>query len=240
MIEELRWDTEFFGKRIGRLTAVPPSLRALLAAIGHARRAGYKYLHCRLDGGRPADARLLEAAGFYMTDIGVSWDRATARHDNESYAAAAVAARGKVDIRIATVTDIPHLKTLCRGLFKESRFYHDPFFRRDADGFYAAWIENSVKGEAANRVFFIKGAGFVAVKKISRTVGEMPLIGVVKAKQGKGYGMALISAAMGWFRDMKIKTVRTRTQLRNIQAMNFYHSAGFRIAGADVVMGRAL
>lgn len=229
MIEELLWDSEFFGKTIGRLSAVPQSLKTLNNAVERARRAGYRYLHCKLEGGRPEDVRLLESAGFYLTDIGVIWETPSNRPGKKG-----------PSVKEATEEDITHIRALCRGLFKESRFYRDPFFKKDADRFFAAWVENSVMGKAADRVFFIKGAGFATARKVSHTVGEMPLIGVAKGKQGKGYGMALISAVMWWFKQMKVKTVRTRTQLRNIQAMNFYHCAGFNIAGFDIVMGKEL
>src|SRR4030042_6111447 len=69
-------------------------------------------------------------------------------------------------IKVATYEDIPMLKRTIKSLFLESRFYNDPFFsKQDADKLYQAWIENSVKGHAADIVFCISHTGFVACKK---------------------------------------------------------------------------
>ena len=68
--------------------------------------------------------------------------------------------------KAATLQDIPALQKYITSLFPESRFYNDPFFsREDADRLYRAWIENSVRGEAADIVFHIPGTGFISCRK---------------------------------------------------------------------------
>jgi GNAT superfamily N-acetyltransferase len=58
--------------------------------------------------------------------------------------------------------------------------------------------------------------------------------------RGKGFGSTLVSAAVEWFRAEGVKRVQTRSQLTNIEAMNFYSRVGFQVIMADMVMSRIL
>jgi GNAT superfamily N-acetyltransferase len=230
MIEELRWDTELFGRKIGTLKRLPSSSRRLVQAIENAKTNGFQYLLCKLKCEDWKGIEMLEAVGFYLSDIGVIWEIDTSRDS-----------RTAPNIRIATEKDIIALKKMTKCLFKYSRFYHDPFFTKvEADRLFAAWVENSVKSEAADIVFWIKRVGFVTCKKITATKGKIPLIGVVDTMRGKGFGKALVLAAIEWFRAEGIKRVQTRSQLTNIQAMDFYSKVGFQVIMADVVMSKIL
>ncbi len=230
MIEELRWDTELFGKKIGTLKRLPSSPRRLVQAIEDVKKNRFQYLLCKLKCEDWKGIEMLEAAGFYLSDIGVIWEIDTRRDSMTT-----------PNIRIATEKDINTLKKMTKCLFKYSRFYHDPFFTKvEADRLFAAWVENSVKGEAADIVFWIKGAGFITCRKITSEKGMIPLIGVVDTMRGKGFGNALVLAAIEWFRAEGIKRVQTRSQLTNIQAMNFYSKVGFQVIMADVVMSKIL
>jgi|GEM_PF-1230864 len=144
-------------------------------------------------------------------------------------------------IQLATADDIPDLKKLVRPLFRESRFYSDPFFsKKDADNLYKSWIENSVKGEAADVVLYLPRTGFVTCKKTGRKSGSIVLVGVRKDARGKGVGTALVREAMNWFGKENIESVTVRTQLKNVKAMNFYIGLGFLVRGYDLMFGRIL
>ena len=79
MIEPLAWDSEFFSRRIGALTKTwtRDSITTDLAA---ARAGGYDYLVSRPPLENAAAIRALEAAGFYLTDLGVTWCSDVAAH----------------------------------------------------------------------------------------------------------------------------------------------------------------
>lgn len=230
MIEELRWDTELFGRKMGTLKRLPSSQRSLKQAIGDAKKNGFQYLLCKLSCEDWKGIGMLEAAGFYLSDVGVIWETDARR-------VCMIAPH----VHRATGKDIIALKNMTKRLFKYSRFYHDPFFtEKDADRLFEAWVENSVRGEAADIVFWIKGAGFITCRKIASGKGMIPLIGVIDAMRGKGFGSTLVSTAVEWFRAEGIKRVQTRSQLTNIEAMNFYSRVGFQVIMADVVMSRIL
>lgn len=144
-------------------------------------------------------------------------------------------------IQAATADDIPELKKLIKPLFLESRFYSDPFFsKKDADNLYLAWIENSVNGEAADAVLHVPRTGFITCKKSGRNSGQIVLVGVKKGMRGRGVGTNLVREAMVWFKGHNISLVSVRTQLKNVEALNFYIRLGFLVRGYDLMFGRIL
>ena len=231
MIEPLAWDSEFFGKKIGALTRVwtAPSVATDLAA---ARAEGYDYLVSRPPVEDAAAIRTLEAAGFYLTDLGVTWASDVRRYLDAANGAAAASARH------ATEADIPWLQKSASNLFPLSRFYHDPFYSKsDADRLHEAWLANSVRGKAADAVLLVPSSGFVTCKLAKDGAGEIVLIGVVDGARRRGAGRALMTAALEWFRSKGVAIVRVKTQVKNLQAMNFYRRLGFDLHSTDMTMG---
>ena len=231
MIQRLEWDSAFFGRRIGALTATwsPESIRADLAT---ARQGGYDYLVSRPPVEDAAAVRALESAGFYLTDLGVTWfsDVAMRLRDVDR-----AATRG---VRQATDVDIPWLSKTASTLFPLSRFYHDPFYSKAAaDRLHEAWLVNSVRGQAADAVLLAPGSGFVTCKLAKDGAGEIVLIGVVEGARRQGAGRALMTAALEWFASKTVATVRVKTQVKNLRAMNFYHRLGFDLHSTDMTMG---
>jgi len=227
MIEELTWDTGLFGRKIGRLTEVP-SEKILRNILENAKKQKYRYLTCRLRANKINDVRILEKQGFYLTDIGILLERNM--DDIE---------RTSIPVREALVDDTATLKEMVKGTFTNSRFYHDPFFKKDeADRVFQAWIENSVKG-FADKVFLIGNEGFITCK-VSGTTGDIPLIGVSTSYRGRGIGTALVLHALKWFKEKGVKNVTVRTQAVNINSIKFYNNLGFKIKAVDVTMGKIL
>ena len=232
MIEQLKWDSEFFGRKIGRLTKVQPE-KKLRSLIQQAHKKEYEYLLCRLILDKIAEIQLLERHGFYLTDIGVVWEKriqySTFNTQHPTFL-----------VREATIKDIPMLKSMVKGLFNDSRFYNDPFFtKKEADKVYQTWIENSLQEKTA-KTFLVENCGFITCKRLSKNRGDIPHIGVVPKSQGKGIGTTLMHRALKWFKENGVKTVTVRTQANNSMAMNFYNRLGFDVKYIDVTMGLVL
>lgn len=231
MVEPLTWDSEFFGRRIGAVTQTwtPDSVHADLAS---ARQQGYDYLISRPPVEDAAAVRALEHGGFYLTDLGVTWHSAVDRYFQDADRSPVASARP------ATEADIPWLQEVAMALFPLSRFYHDPFYSKaDADRLHAAWLANSVRGQAADTVLMIPEAGFVTCKIARDGAGEIVLIGVVEGSRLRGAGRALMTAAIEWFAAEAVTTVRVKTQVKNLRAMNFYHRLRFDLHSTDMTMG---
>lgn len=231
MIEPLTWDSSFFGRKMGVLTdAFTPS--GIAADMAAARAGKYEYLQARPPVADATAIRALEAAGFYLTDLGVTWATGVGR-----YLASAAGGTARL-VRGANEADIPWLQDIVVGLFPLSRFYHDPFFTNDeGDRMHQAWLANSVRGLAADVVLIAPEAGFVTGKIARDGAGEIVLIAVVNPARARGTGRALMTAALGWFQARGVTTVRVKTQVKNLQAMNFYHRLGFDLHDTDMTMG---
>jgi ribosomal protein S18 acetylase RimI-like enzyme len=234
MLRERRWDSNFFGRKIGDVILPPTrSTASIVTDIRRARAAGFAYLSCKVE---RFDVRLTQALlanGFYLADIGIIWQTPvviTPRGIRSAYTP-----------RRAEEQDIPALRKIAGSLFIHSRFYQDPFFTRaEADRLFRQWTENAVRGEAANTVLHVPNAGFIACRLSGRKSGDIPLVGVTRKYRGTGIGASLVSAAIAWFQKNDVNTVTVRTQLRNTEAMNFYRSLGFSIKSHDVVFGKIL
>ncbi len=110
--------------------------------------------------------------------------------------------------------------------------------KEEADNLYQAWIENSIKGNAADVVFCIPDGGFITCKKSAADTGEIVLIGTRKGIRGTGAGAALMAEAMKWFKIQGANCVSARTQLKNLNAMNFYLKLGFYVKGYDIIFAK--
>ncbi|SPQ00027.1 putative acetyltransferase [Candidatus Sulfobium mesophilum] len=228
MIRELAWDSQLFKRKIGRLTRIP-SDDVLQKLIRRALKENYHYLTCRFNLNRVSEIQLLEKYGFYVSDLGVVWERKV-----DPLSGPVISVRG------ANLNDAPTLKKISSGLFKDSRFHNDPFFTYDeAERLYQAWIVNSLN-DTDIRTFLVEKKGFITCKRLSKNKGDIPLVGVIAGEQGKGIGSALIAEVMDWFGKAGVKTVMVRTQAYNVKAMNFYKGLDFRVKYVDVTMGKIL
>jgi len=236
MIQELVWDSTLLGKKIGRLTITTASRAPLVADLRKAASQRFAYITCKVQGHDERFTRLLESSGFYLSDIGITWQKEI------NILSGGTCGEPLPDtIRIAAEHDIPEIRKMSRSLFVQSRFYHDPFFsKKDADTIYQAWAENSVRREAADIVFYLPNGGFITCSKKGRGIGEIVLIGLRPAFRHKGYGTALVRKALQWFCENRIRNVRVRTQAKNISAMNFYLKSGFMMHGIDLVYAKIL
>jgi dTDP-4-amino-4,6-dideoxy-D-galactose acyltransferase len=231
MIDALQWDSEFFGRKIGVLTGDLASPASVASDLASAEAEGFTYLICRPSVEDSEAVRTLERSGFYLTDVGVTWSS-----DAETYLRKTAPA--PAGIRMATIADVPQLSTEAMTLFRRSRFYSDPFFTiAEADRLHAAWLANSVSGQAADAVLINPDAGFVTCKLTKEGCGEVALIGVWEGSRGRGAGRDLMTAAVSWFLERRVPTVRVKTQVKNLRAMNFYHRLGFDLHAMDMTMG---
>ena len=238
MIEELTWDTSLFKKKIGILVPNTGSTAEIESELELAHEAEYKYITCKLNTQDTYIIRNLEFAGFYLTDIGVTWAVETEEFFRKFNDEKLISANAAVT---ACNEDIPTLKTLITSFFLDSRFYNDPFFsKEEADKLHTVWIENSVKGVAADKVLYIPDVGFITCKISPDKKGSIALIGVKNSYRGKGFGKALIFSSMKWFVSQNLTIVNVKTQLRNIAAMNFYRKQGFFIQGYEMTFGKVL
>jgi dTDP-4-amino-4,6-dideoxy-D-galactose acyltransferase len=238
MIKELVWDSTLLKKKVGQLVSIPAEKHRLESLVEKTRAKGFSYITCRLYSQQVSYTQILESLSFYLTDIGVTFEMRT---DKFLLKTRDHTLDNGLVVRTALRNDIPKLKKMSTSLFTDSRFYHDPFFsKKEADTLFQAWIENSVLGDAADIFYYVPDKGFITCKKMNAKTGEIKLIGVEKKFRSKGVGSLLMEKAVEWFKAHDIAVVNVRTQLKNMDAVNFYVKLGFSLKGYDLVYGKIL
>lgn len=116
----------------------------------------------------------------------------------------------------------------------KSRFRIDKNFSPVAcDKLYKIWIEKSISGILADKVYVFKNVnnviqGMITLKR-NDNFGSIGLISVDTNVQGEKIGKKLLHRAFKYFLDNDINKVNVVTQWRNEQARKFYERNGFVI-----------
>ncbi len=220
----LPWDSEFFGRRIARLTG--PHLRdgemPNIVAWCRSERIKCLYFLAASD-----DAETLAAAqrnGFAWMDSRVTYER-------KSAAPLESVLVDSVKIRPHREADIPALEQIARGAHTDSRFFFDAHFDRTrAAELYACWIRQA----CANDHVVVAESASKPVGYLSCTsAGEIGLVGVTNEWQGRGVGRALLAQGLRWFSAQGLDEICVVTQGRNVAAHRFYQNAGFRTRSVE-------
>jgi len=216
--EVLPWDSEFFGCRVGRVHGGRLDRDRLAAIVAWCRAEAIDCLYFLADSGDPATAVLAEEAGFRLVDLRVTLEGVSARLDPPEVVSS---------IRPARVDDVPELRRIAAVSHHDSRFYADPHFDRGrCDELYATWIEKSCRQDMV-LVAEHEGrpAGYISCV-LSGSIGEIGLLAVGAAAQGRGLGGALVGAGLRWLVDQGAARVRVVTQGRNTRAQRLYQAHG--------------
>ncbi|MFO0612724.1 MAG: GNAT family N-acetyltransferase [Polyangiaceae bacterium] len=234
--EPVPFDTELFGFEVARVAdcsaPTPEALVALhAAAVEKAAAAGYKHISRRVGATDYAEIVALERAGYMLLDVGVIFD-----HDLKGIE------KGKWNgARAATEKDVERVVAECAGIFRGSRYYHDPAFNdAGADELHRRWIWNCFKGRADVILVLDDPTAFVTCAVDKKTGhGNIALFGVSPNGQGKGSGQRLLGASLSWFAEHATK-VDVKTQATNYAAARMYEKGGFRLCKGELTYGRRL
>lgn len=220
----LEWDSNFFGRRIGRITTgiLTP---AMVSEV--MRWCGSQAIDCLYflsEIGDPDTIRLAEDHRFRLVDIRVTLE---CQLDTSIFPTGDL----RTYIRPWVPTDIPALRSIARVSHHDSRFYHDPNFPNSlCDALYETWIENSCNGYADVVLvaeFDRQPVGYITCRKLDQTTGQIGLTGVHGGVQGRGLGQGLVREAVRWFSECGISKVSVVTQGRNCRAQRVYQECGF-------------
>jgi len=229
----LAWDSEHFGRRIGRVRGCVLTRETLARIERWVAREGVEGVYFLADASDPDTAPLAEEAGFRLVDVRVTLER---RLRGAGGATPVQAAAVAVSVRQATAADVPELRRIAATSHRESRFYYDPHFDRSrCDALYSAWIEKSC-GDPDGVVLVAAAparehgapCGYITVTLGTGGEGRIGLFAVAGAAQGQGVGGRLIAAALGWLEGRGAGTVSVVTQGRNIRAQRIYQQFGMR------------
>lgn len=218
--ELLPWDTEFFGRRIARVTTPRLTPESAEAVERWCRENGVECLYYLAEG----DAATVNAAlerGFRQVDVRVTLEAATG-------------GERPAGVRPWRPDDLPALKAIARVSHVATRFYHDGNFPREkCDALYETWIERSCGGWA-DAVLVADHEGRAAGYLSCHGEGKIGLVGVAASARGRGLGSALVRASLRWFADAGLSRASVVTQGRNEGGRRLYEKCGFKTRSAQI------
>ncbi len=219
----LEWDSEFFRRRIARVTVNRLDSESVKRIEKWCSAAQIDCLYflseVELD-----TLQLARRNGFTAVDVRVTFERRTEQ------AAPAERETSAVVIRQSAETDIQPLREIARDSHHDSRFYQDAHFPRElSDALFERWIEKSCTGYAdAVLVAEVDGrvCGYASCHWRDEQ-GQIGLVGVAAHAQGRGLGKRLIADALRLFAERGKPSVAVVTQGSNVRAQRLYEGCGF-------------
>lgn len=219
-IEELQWDSEFFGFPIARVTCDGLNAADMNAVVAECGRRGVRCLYLLT-----ADERtslVAQAQGFLLYDVRVELDRRLDDVAGRAPSQCAVGAAGR-DQRLT-------LESCARESFGASRFFADPGFDDDrVRDMFAAFVDRGLQAVDRRTFANADGQGFVICHlQPERGTGVIELIGIAGPAKGSGLTDALMHAAHDEFAAAGLARAEVATQARNIAAQRLYQRLGYR------------
>lgn len=219
-VEELAWESAFFGLRSAIVRLRPDAL-----ALSETDFAGWERVQIKLAASQTLELDACQRLGFQLVE-------------GEIDLTLPVPAQG-VDpqAEVAGMRDIPVLRQMAADIFVQSRF-RAPWYPPTASGrFYAQWIENAVKGEFDHQCLLFRQpngeiAGFVSMRQLNDQEARIGLLA------GRGMGEKLMLSACQWARQRQLTVVRVATQLGNTPALKRYIQSGANVASTALWLYR--
>jgi RimJ/RimL family protein N-acetyltransferase len=235
LCEFLSWDSDFFGFRIGRITARSLSPSALSAIRNWSSANKIDCLYYIADSDDIQSIRLAEENGFRNVEIRITyelsldgWDPDTRKIRNPD-----------VHLRNASAEDLPTLIDMSKDSFVNSRWYFDPNFPKNKTrAYYPVWIRNSINGYADFVLAAELGGnvlGYISGNRAkSGRDGTLEIMAVRPEARGLGIGHELISGGLDWHVRDEAKEIVTNTQGRNITTNRMLIRLGWIIKDVQI------
>jgi ribosomal protein S18 acetylase RimI-like enzyme len=201
----LEFDSEWFGKRIGRHDAHPEE------ADLWAKSARLDCVFTLLPIEEIGWVHWAANNGFRLTDVKVEFSVRTSLREM---------------LAEAGENDWVDIQEIARTAFRRTRFHNDRHFDPErVNEMYANWALTS-----PGATFVAKAekavAGFVTVGAT-----HLELIAVDSDHRGEGHGLELAQTAIGYAYERGLPTLRVVTQGGNHAAQRTFQAAGFELVG---------
>lgn len=226
----LEWDTEFFGKNIGRIIPNHLDANEFKAAMAWANKHQVECLYLLLDVDSFETIYLAENHGFHFQGL-----RTEVMRSLDNIDSLLLPDTDNLVLRHATMDDIPYLRPIAQDAYHWTRFYSDAnFSEAQCQKLYDIWLTKSITENYADYVVVAELAGEAVgymtcnlASKPDSKEGTFHLVGVNPKVRGRGIGQRVIVAAMQWLKTQGMTSVSLSTQGRNIPVIRFYQRIGF-------------
>jgi dTDP-4-amino-4,6-dideoxy-D-galactose acyltransferase len=219
-LEPLAWDTDFLGFPVAKITIGPAADLSLVAdAVEHAP---FRLIYCFAD------------EAFFTADQVLSAVRHAVRVDGKTRYITGQPVRQPSAENLGMADKIsPRLVALAKQAGRYSRFFTDKHFKEGTcERMYQAWIEKSVSGEIADRVFQFTNAhreqlGFLTVAEKNSWL-DLGLLCVNEKARGLGIATALLQHAENYALSRQCQGMQLVTQEQNTPARSLFEKYGFK------------
>lgn len=219
MIEELKWDSQFFGLKVG------VSRFANDSEWSHPELSKWDLVYFFVDPRDQKANRILEEKAL-LADIKVTYSIKI------NHSAAAIHLPDTLSIYNSSPLD-----DVVIGIGKQSgsysRFNVDPDIpHQKFEELYSIWMKKSISREIADEVFVFRNKnkiiGGVITIGIKNGRGEIGILAVDESFRGQHVGTLLIQQSKKYCYEKKIPELQVVTQQKNLQACRFYEKCGFK------------
>jgi GNAT superfamily N-acetyltransferase len=235
-IEYCGWDSNFFQKKIGRITATDPV--DIAEIVKEAGREDYDCLFFETTFDHQEVVCYSLSHSFILTDLKTILSTPIVFGNETSYPPGIL-----LDSNLKM---LPQLEDLAaEELAPLSRYSFDPGFGiEEAKRLYREWVQRSLTGSFAEAVILSSPepgvlAGFITLR-LKRNNLFIDLFAVSHKFRGKNIGADLIRAAGIWARKNNYKDLYVTTQGHNIPALRAYEKNGFKTDSIKLFLHRWL
>lgn len=138
-------------------------------------------------------------------------------------------------IRFSRPEDAEACADIAAASFTDDRYHADPNTVHAADAIKAAWARNDVQGRADAGFVAVSGRAIIGFNLclLGNGVASIDLIATSSAWRGRGFGRALVRAALAHYRE-RARVMQVGTQATNTASLALYRAEGFaEVARAD-------
>ena len=219
-IEQLNWDSHFFGIKIGKVRLDNPTFAELNLIKNKASKDSYLLLYLIAD-------EAIEVPSFVsLVDIKKTYQRTTSL----------IQLNAPIAVYNAD-SPSPALIALALASGSHSRFKIDTHFPTGSfERLYKEWIVKSVNKQIADYTFVYSMeatiAGFVTLK-LEGSHGSIGLLAVDEVYRGRGIGSALVHYVLNFLHENNVNSCTVATQAHNSEACRLYERCGFEIESSQ-------
>lgn len=212
MIEYLKWDSEFFKAKIGKVYGLKD-----MDALLHQKEAQqydriYVFSESKIEYLHP-NLLLVDEKAIFERSVSPANESPQFTHVYEG-------------------DNSPELIELAILSGHKSRFKTDTFFAPHYERLYQEWLNNSLNKTYASEVLTAciddTIVGFVTLSKQNKH-GNIGLIAVNNRHQDQGIGKDLLIASNHWYQQNSVTCCSVATQLSNQGACRLYQSFGYQL-----------
>ncbi|MFA5148572.1 MAG: GNAT family N-acetyltransferase [Candidatus Omnitrophota bacterium] len=233
MIEYVKWDSEFFGIKIGK-TRLDAGNFDRAGFIEERDKGGFGLIYGLADAGQHARGPW-ESAGFRFADCLIT---ASMGFDAGKYVHT-----GHELLANPSKDDLAACYEIAEAIAPASRFYYESAIGEQlTKKLYRKWIDTALDGTFSDGILVERIAGKIAGINAIRTekdAGVCTLIGVKDEFRGKGIGRKLWEQAFAYWAHKAapgINMVNVRFSAGNAPAFGFYIATGFdKVEKADYI-----